>query len=601
VEERQTVSTWALVAMLVIAALVACAEKDAPKPGQWGAGVNVDKAWGFARDVTGHRVHVIQGKLECTKCHEPTEGSMGPVKPARCAGCHEKEGHIEHASKQAAERFGAGTGAVCTTCHAFTLEGTRHDEAMLKGEAPRVPIDGGAGRYAMGVASYEPGECKRCHETAQGETAAVTVHGTQPCLSCHKPHEGAPQSAPCSECHKDIATTHDSRGKTLVETCSTCHEHRHAPAKDALGTCAECHAKEQPLIPASALFDPGHTACTGCHKPHDFEKKNATPCRSCHEALNVIGAGTIGAHNGCTNCHAPHDVKASASAACPTCHKSVHSDHPQKAGACVACHDPHPQKASASVVDARACSSCHKFAESDHAAHRGAACTGCHKPHDFGLELTSVATCTGCHAQRVAQVGVNKGHQACTGCHQGLPHHPEADEVACSKCHAHEGGLVKAAHARCTQCHEPHSGAQTATCGSCHKPEQQTAPQGHQACTSCHEPHQGLPVKKACTACHAAEAKSPHAQVATGCQTCHRPHGPKGVASVPACFSCHATAQLPGLHSEPKHQACLKCHTGHDNAAAPKRTECSACHKDRQNHFPESPRCASCHLFTAGK
>lgn len=603
-EERQTVSTWVLVAMLVIAALVACADKDAPKDGKWGAGVYVDKAWSIARDVTGHRIHVIKEKVECTKCHEPTpEGSMGTPKPERCTSCHEKQSHIEHASKQAAERFGAGAKADCTTCHAFTLEGTKHDEAMLKGEAPRVPVDGGAGRYAMGVESYEPGECKRCHATQQGDVLPVTVHGSKPCLSCHQPHEGAPQSASCdgNGCHKDIATTHDSRGKSLVETCSNCHEHRHAAAAEALGTCTECHQKEEPLIPASALFEGGHTACTDCHKPHDFEKKDAAPCRSCHEAVNVIGGGSIASHNACTSCHSPHDVKASAASACPTCHKNVHSDHPKQAGACIACHDPHPQRVTASTVDVRACSSCHKFAESDKSAHGGAACTGCHKPHDFGLELTSVSTCTGCHAQRVEQVSTNKGHQACTGCHQGLPHHPETQKVACSQCHQGEAGRVKAGHAQCTQCHEPHSGAQAATCGSCHKAEQQSAPKGHQACVGCHEPHQGLPVQKACTGCHEMEAKSPHAKVSTGCQTCHRPHGPKGVASVPACSSCHEVAKLPGLHSEAKHQVCQKCHTGHDDAAAPKRQFCVTCHTDRQNHFPESPRCASCHLFTAGK
>ncbi len=599
-EQRKSVATWALVAMLVIAALAACADKnEAPKNGQWGSGVYVDKAWSFAREVAGHRVHVTKEKIECTKCHEPTENSMGRVVPARCASCHEKQSHIQHAEKQAAERFGAGTKAVCTACHAFTLEGTKHDEAMVKGEAPRVPIDGGAGRYAMGVESYEPSECKRCHATAQGETPAVTVHGSQPCLNCHKPHEGAPQSAPCNDCHKDIATTHDSRGKSLVETCSGCHQDRHAPAKDALATCVECHGKEQPLVPATALFDNGHTACTNCHKPHDFEKKNAAACRSCHEALNVIGGGSIGAHNGCTNCHSPHDVKASAPAACPTCHKAVHSDHPKQAGACIGCHDPHPKRVIQDVVDVKTCTSCHKLADSDHGAHRGAACTGCHKPHDFGRSLAELSTCEGCHAQRVEQVGLNKGHHACQGCHEGLPHKPE-NEKACSQCHGREAALVKTGHAQCTQCHEPHSGAQAKACSNCHKAEQQSAPQGHQACTGCHEPHAGLPVQKQCTSCHAMEAKSPHGQMATGCQTCHRPHGPKGVATIPTCTTCHQLGKLPGLHSQPQHQPCLKCHTGHDDASAPKRAQCMSCHQDRANHFPQSPRCASCHLFTAG-
>jgi hypothetical protein len=597
VDKRHAISSWVLVAMLVVAVLAACAEKkEAPTNGQWGAGLNVDKAWNIAREVTGHRIHVLKNKIDCTKCHAPTETGMGPVTPDRCISCHEKEGRIEHARAEAEQRFGAGTKAVCTACHAFTLEGTKHDEAMLKGEPERVPIDGGAGKFAFGVASYEANDCKRCHKTAQGATPAVVVHGSQPCLSCHKPHEGAPQSAPCSDCHKDISTTHAAQGKTLVEACSMCHEHRHAPAKEALGTCTTCHSEHEPIIPASALFDKGHTECTGCHRPHDFEAKQAAPCRSCHEALNVIGGGRIAAHNGCTNCHSPHNVRATAPAACPTCHKNVHSDHPAQ-GACVSCHDPHPSHVSADV-DVRTCTSCHKFADSDHGAHRDTACPACHKPHEFELELANTQMCSECHSERVHETASNQGHQACTNCHRGLPHHPEVDKVACTSCHHREAGLVNAAHTRCLGCHEPHSGAQGTPCGSCHQAERQSAPAGHQACTNCHEPHAGLPALKACPECHKPEEHSAHGQIASGCETCHRPHGPKGVAAVPTCTNCHALASLPGLHTEAKHQPCTQCHRGHDDPSSMPRQVCVGCHRDRENHFPESPRCVGCHLFT---
>jgi len=611
VEQRQSALAWVLIPILVLSALAACADKiDAPQNGQkaalqngqWGAGVYVDKAWSFARDVTGHRIHVQNQKIECVKCHASTADKMGPVTPDRCASCHQKEGRIEHASAEAAKHFGAGTKAVCTNCHAFTLDGARREEA-LKTEPARVAIDGGAidaglGRSGLAVASYEPADCKRCHGVQQGTLAPVTVHGSQPCLSCHHPHEGAPQSAPCSNCHQGISTSHASQGKSLVETCSTCHAQRHAPARDAIATCVTCHAKQQPIIPTSALFAGGHTQCIGCHKPHAFEKKEVTPCRNCHAQLNVIGGGRIAAHSACTNCHAPHDVRSTPAAACPTCHKDVHSDHPMQAGACVGCHDPHPAQVSLGV-QVSACSSCHKFAESDRGAHRGTACTGCHQPHAFKLALSNVATtCAGCHQARMQQVALNKGHQACTGCHSGLPHHPEPDQVACASCHQREAGLVKPGHARCAGCHEPHSGAQATACASCHRTQQQTAPKGHQICTNCHEPHQGLPVRKACPDCHRAEQQSAHGKLGTGCLTCHRPHGPAGPASVPACATCHQVQKLPGLHAEPKHQPCNLCHSGHEDPSAPKRTICLGCHKDRADHFPQSPRCAGCHLFT---
>ena len=617
-EQRQSLLAWVLIPILVLSALAACADKkdtpqNAHKPapqnsqeavphsGQWGAGVYVDAAWNFARDVTGHRIHVVKEKIECTKCHAPTADKVGPVTPDRCVSCHEKEGHIQHAAAEAAKRFGEGTKAVCTTCHAFTLEGARREEA-LKAAPPRVAIDGGSfdaglGKTALAVESYEAADCKRCHSAQQGQLAPVVVHGTKPCLSCHKPHEGAPQSAPCSDCHKEITTSHASQGKSLAEACSTCHEHRHAPAKDALATCQTCHSKQKPIIPASAVFATGHKACTSCHKPHAFEKKAATPCRNCHAQVNVIGGGRIAAHNGCTNCHAAHDVRSTPAAACPTCHKDVHTDHPGQAGNCVGCHDAHPTQVS-KAVQVQTCSSCHKFAASDRAVHGATACTGCHKPHAFKLALSNVATCQTCHAARVQQVSANKGHQACSGCHNGLPHRPEPQKKACPSCHQREAGLVKSGHALCTGCHEPHSGAQATPCGNCHRSEQQTAPKGHQACTTCHEPHRGLPAQKVCTDCHAKEQQSPHGRIGSGCATCHRPHGPKGPASVPACATCHQIPQLPGLHAQPKHRPCSTCHSGHEDPTATKRQICLSCHKDRTDHFPQSPRCAGCHLFT---
>ncbi|MEI9935774.1 MAG: hypothetical protein WDO69_00985 [Pseudomonadota bacterium] len=601
----------------MLSALAACADKkDASQTrqkengqkaslenGQWGAGVYVGSAWSFARDVTGHRIHVQQQKIACTNCHASTSDKMGAVTPDRCAVCHQKEGHIEHAAAEAAKHFGAGTKAVCTNCHAFTLEGTRREEA-LKAAPARVaidggPLDGGMGKAQVAVESYEPADCKRCHGVQQGELAPVTVHGTQPCLTCHQPHEGPPQSAPCSNCHQGITTSHASQGKSLVETCSTCHVQRHAPAAEAIGTCATCHAKQQPIIPASALFAGGHTQCIGCHKPHDFEKKDATPCRSCHAQVNVIGGGRIAAHSACTSCHAPHDVKATPAAACPTCHEDVHPDHPKQAGGCVGCHDPHPTQVTA-AIEVSACTSCHKFAASDHGAHGATACTSCHKPHEFKLALSNAltTTCAGCHRARVQQVSLNKGHQACTGCHQGLPHHPEPDKVACANCHQREASLVKAGHAKCIGCHEPHSGAQATPCANCHRVEQQTAPKGHQICTNCHEPHQGLPARKACPDCHRAEQQSAHGKLGTGCLTCHRPHGPTGPASVPACATCHQIQQLPGLHAEAKHQPCTACHSGHEDPAALTRSVCTNCHKDRADHYPQSQRCTGCHLFT---
>jgi hypothetical protein len=596
-----------LVAAVIVAALAACSE-DAPAPPpkhQWGRGVYIGPEFALARAVTGHRVHVVAQKIECTKCHTPTEKSIGPpVKPERCASCHEKESKLEHATKEAERRFGAGVKADCTACHAFKYDGTDKDAAQKKADALRAPEDGGTGPSSMrGIEPFSPGDCKHCHEPGRGQTPAFVSHLTERCVACHKPHDQqTPSSAPCTECHEVPMTTHAPMGKSATESCATCHQRQHEPASGALPTCVPCHTKDGPIVPATALFAGGHAACSDCHKPHDFQAEKALACASCHEHKAVLGGGRIAAHNACSNCHTPHNVRATPGAACANCHKNLQPTHPKHAGsACTGCHDAHPAGKSAAV--ASECSSCHQKAHSDTDFHRGVACEGCHKPHDFKLELASTSMCSSCHAERVSQVHANAGHQACTQCHQGLPHHPEPNEVGCEKCHAREHSSITRGHARCMQCHEPHSGAQVTACGNCHKEEHRTAPAGHQACTNCHEPHGGKS-QKACSACHADEAKTAHGTLASGCESCHRPHGPSGpggppgVAAPPACTSCHKLGTLPGLHAETKHQSCTTCHSGHGELPGTARQTCLNCHKDRTEHFPNAARCGSCHLFT---
>jgi hypothetical protein len=615
VARRDVGSLFLLLAALVAGVVAACSEdKSAPAPagkgqpldGKWGKGVYVGPEFTLARAITGHRVHVVGKKIECNKCHEPSENSMGPpVKPERCASCHEKEAKLEHAGAEAEKRFGPGVKTDCTTCHAFKFEGKDRAEAQKRADALMAPEDGGTGpKSPHGIEGFKPGDCKRCHAERQGAMAAIVSHLTDECLACHKPHDDAtPASAPCSQCH-EVPMTHGSKGMTHEQACQACHQKQHEPASAALPTCAECHKVQKPIVPATATFAGGHAECTSCHEPHQFEKAKAQPCSTCHAQTHVIGGGRIAAHNGCSNCHAPHDVKAGAAGgACANCHKNVHPNHPKSAkGACVGCHDPHPNHDMAGA-GASDCSSCHKAAHSDEAFHRGVACEKCHKPHDFELSLASVATCELCHAPSVQKVSLNAGHRACTGCHQGLPHHPEPKEVGCATCHGKEHAVVTQGHASCTNCHEPHSGAQANACGNCHKAEHQTAPKGHQACTNCHEPHGGV-AKQACASCHSAQAKTPHGQVGTGCVACHRPHGPSapsgpaGPASPPACTSCHKVASLPGLHAETKHQACTTCHSGHHEPPGTTRATCLSCHKDRSDHFPNAQRCASCHLFT---
>jgi hypothetical protein len=596
-----------LVAALLIGVLSACSggSTDSESSGNPGKGVYVPLEWQTDRQVLNHKVHVAREHVACAKCHDIGTDSMGgPVAPARCASCHAKQAHFEHARKQAQSSFGPDTKAVCTTCHVFKV-----DAAALSVSSAALAHDGGeAGTHAetaVPAAPHVPAptDCTRCHGTRPGEAPAVQVHGTSECVKCHRPHEDVRGLVgPCQDCHRDISTGHGKKTATPGEACVTCHAHQHAPASDALGSCTGCHAKTEPIIPTTALFASGHTACVGCHRPHEFTKASAAPCRSCHADVHVLGAPKVAAHERCESCHAPHDVRSAGDAVCANCHKDVSPDHPKVAAAsCTGCHNPHPTGATALErrVLARPCSACHQQAASDAAFHGGIACEKCHAPHRFEISLQDHALCAGCHKKQTTLTATLLGHQQCQGCHQGLPHRPMALEAPCGSCHKAEAAVARPGHIKCQSCHEPHDGSLVADCKTCHSAEQRSAPVGHQTCTGCHDQHSGKVAAAPCAKCHLTEAASMHGKVAEGCTSCHRPHGPSGIASPPACTSCHEKSKLPGLHALAQHQACQNCHKAHDEKPTSLRALCVTCHKDRQDHFPNAPMCGSCHLFGA--
>jgi hypothetical protein len=606
-------STLFLIAAMVAGLIFACS--TAPPDD----GVYVQASWQEARMVKGHRVHVLERHVSCSSCHELKNGAMGPVSPVKCAACHEKQAAIQHASGDARARFGPDAMADCASCHAFGAP----DEST----SPTSPksTDGGAVAHtprqlperdflaidAGATPSYEPSECLRCHSVARGDVPPVVAHGQgDACLKCHRPHEQSrPERPACFKCHEQAKFSHAAHGGEAG--CKGCHTHQHAKADEALGSCLGCHSKHKPIIPKTALFEGGHAQCESCHAPHSFEKALAKPCKSCHESVHVIGGASVAAHQQCTSCHSPHDVKGSPVAACAKCHSGVNPRHPRPSSGkgtalCIDCHSPHAAvpptarataKAPANVHDtAKPCSQCHSAAKSDHDFHRGSDCTSCHRPHAFKLTAGDPAACQQCHLAKLTLTAQNKGHQACAGCHKGLPHAP-ATGGGCETCHAAEQGKANPGHRQCMNCHEPHAGKVSKECKSCHAVEGRTAPPGHQKCQSCHEQHSGAPEHAACASCHAEKAKTKHGQIDPKCSSCHVPHGPKAVTP-PACSTCHETKKLPGLHAEGKHTvACSTCHGGHDTVGQAFRAPCLSCHTDRKEHFPEAPSCATCHVF----
>jgi hypothetical protein len=600
----RTLSPLCLLIAIVIACVAAC---SSDKRGQGSSkkvepAIDVPLVWQAARTLPGHRVHVGERGLPCSSCHELRGTSMGPVNPSRCASCHEKEARSEHASSQARDKFGPGAKTDCATCHVFAppkREGGADASLTLERLVAPSHADGGDASAPHG-ATARP--CLDCHRVDQGHAPAVIAHDkATDCLHCHQPHSaGAPTAAPCVTCHENVSLSHAAHGGEAG--CKQCHTHQHARAADALGTCESCHTAHEPKVPFTALFAGGHEQCVSCHQPHEFAKELAKPCRSCHEKVHVLAETEVPAHRQCTSCHQPHDVRGTPKASCVGCHAELHPDHPKVAGmasgagACVGCHDPHPDPGATPRL-AKPCTSCHQAAHSDTAFHSGIECVKCHTPHDFVLADGGKTVCKSCHESKFVAVAGNPGHQACAGCHAGVPHQPTSGQNGCPTCHAAEHARVNPGHATCTNCHEPHGGTVKSTCQNCHAVEAKSAPAGHQKCLGCHEEHSGAPEHAVCATCHAKEAESKHGHLSADCSSCHVPHGPAGPTSPPPCASCHATAKLPGLHQLGKHDECKNCHSGHDAPAAIGRAACLGCHQDRTQHFPDAARCISCHLF----
>jgi len=569
-------ATWLLIAGCTAAFTGACAGGDDSGPG-----LTVAASWHQARDIVGHRVHVLDHEIACSECHDLAGEAMDIPKPAVCVKCHEKEGAIRHDLADAKKAFGSDSPADCTLCHAY-VPSENHPEA------------------------FTAWDCMRCHAEDQGDTPAVVIHAQSTCDTCHRPHE-VPQAEPsdCRKCHEDIETSHfsktaDGKERSFGEICSTCHQNQHAPARLAGDNCAPCHATREPFVPATAIFEGGHDRCIACHRPHDYAPENAVACRTCHENTPVLGGGRIPQHADCKNCHDPHAPSAGITRACVSCHAGQKTDHPAALGgeACSTCHTPHPAMGAGKV--ARTCSHCHHGAASDSDFHGSeTTCRDCHRPHQFRISLSNKGLCSSCHQGEVSATASLPQHGNCTDCHAGLPHRPLEGSSQCGRCHGTKLASAIAPHRNCRSCHEPHGGRFITTCGSCHEKQQKQAPAGHQACTSCHtDPHTGT-VGKSCTSCHADKAKASHGAINGGCEACHSAHGDKGVFFAPSCTGCHATGGLAGLHAKKAHQTCSQCHGSIHNTALPanQRQLCGTCHKGLDKHQPDAPRCVSCHLF----
>ncbi|MCE9574417.1 MAG: hypothetical protein K8W52_14815 [Deltaproteobacteria bacterium] len=450
---------------------------------------------------------------------------------------------------------------LCTTCHA-QVTAPLH-KAMAHGAKGPTCTD----CHAFG-ANRAPATsaCMRCHSQPQGELPAIGVHGAEACNQCHQPH-GLVATTPrnCVECHPQQRSTHERIAG--AQQCLDCHK-PHEGANAADGSCVNCHATQKPIVGSKALFASGHVTCTGCHVPHAFARAEVKTCATCHTSQHVLGMSR-GVHRECTTCHDNHDVRTPRT--CMSCHNQI-ANHPVGtapgikprgetraigAEACLGCHPIHQPPDQGKAL---ACATCHI----GHSGHARAACLDCHKPHTPKPVLTA-SLCTTCHGEK-ARTTAGTGHGACLQCHRSAAHVPEAPRPACTTCHTAEASSAPAGHSNCISCH---AGAE-------------------------HNPRTPRP---ACASCHKDRVRGHGAALA--CTTCHRAHGPSGVAVKPACTTCHAIAALPGLHQQAKHQNCTTCHDAHGAQPRSDRATCTTCHKDRVAHEPLAEKCSGCHPFSS--
>ncbi len=594
---------WLLLSAVLFAAFAACSENGEQQRQRF----EVQPAWLSARQEPGHRVHVGEKHLACDSCHNltaPTKNAgFDHPSPDRCVPCHATQSGIRHALAQASDKYGAGSPSDCMGCHRFIDESASDiDASQRHAQRPYVR----SGPDAGAPLSSEAWHCTECHGLGAGTEHALKTHRFADCARCHTPH-GANVAEPsaCTDCHENINASHGAPLASVQHTCMACHQQMHAPKAAAKATCLPCHSTTSPRVSDQALFSGGHQSCTDCHKAHDFRKQATADCRSCHELPAPLAAAKVPAHAPCGNCHDAHAPKADPSVACQGCHQQLENDHPSVPGfgQCSTCHVAHPApRHDLAVGGVLPCSDCHEQSVHDGVSHaEGLSCTSCHQPHHFRNQKADSTLCAGCHATQGTLTTTTPGHAQCAACHAADVHASKNPSRSCADCHSKQLFTMHPGHAACDQCHEPHSGSQKTACQSCHREQQQTAPPGHQDCARCHDGHSGARLPSAeCESCHQSQARSLHHDIAGGCANCHRAHGPSGPATPPACTSCHQRSSLPALHAVPEHGDCARCHSGHQKHVGFERENCLSCHEpQRQTHFPESPRCSSCHLFQA--
>jgi hypothetical protein len=181
-----------------------------------------DPQWPQIEGSRGHRLHAVDQKIDCVKCHAAGMHGFQPV----VASC--KECHGEHTVRE------SGMEQIhCFACHNFLST----DPGLLPTRR----------------------DCLRCHR-AEGVLPtrfAPDAPMQFDCGGCHKPHSRAstPELVACTTCHPQIdrAGLHALRGHS---TCRNCHS-AHLWRTDTKRGCIRCHD--------SATEHARGRPCAACH------------------------------------------------------------------------------------------------------------------------------------------------------------------------------------------------------------------------------------------------------------------------------------------------------------------------------------------------
>jgi formate dehydrogenase gamma subunit len=266
------------------------------------------------------------GALTCVDCHSDAKGDPhdSPLKPVRCAGCHEKAaGDFDHGLHGRSLAAGNTDAPTCKDCHG------KHDilsslESASRTHPANLPKTCGTCHHSNGVAEKHDirisAPVEKFNKGVHGKALMAGNDGAATCSSCHGSHDlretfdpKSPVnrlniSSTCGSCHGDVQAQFDAsihgtalaQGVAEAPTCTYCHgEHEILSPQDEASpiaadnlsekTCAPCHGLPRLNEKYGISEDPVASYRASYHGlATNRGSKVAANCASCHGVHNIL-------------------------------------------------------------------------------------------------------------------------------------------------------------------------------------------------------------------------------------------------------------------------------------------------------------------------